>query len=171
VSKAANHSFGVNLGVRFFLHKAKEVEVAQTAPAVVEEEKEVVAVVTPTPEPEEDTADITPVVDVSTPILFDHDRNVIKKESYPILEEAVSELHDNKQKSVIIHGYTDNTGSAAYNAKLSLKRAAAVKSYLNKKGVNPKSIKTIGHGSKYPAASNKTAEGRARNRIAVMKLK
>jgi outer membrane protein OmpA-like peptidoglycan-associated protein len=171
-SSSVSQSVGVNIGVRIFLCKAKPAPVAETAVETIEEkEVEVTPPAPVVPEEKEVEADVTPVIDVSTPILFDHDKNTIKKESVPILEEAVHELNDNKNANVVIHGYTDNTGTPAYNKALSLKRAVAVKKYLNKKGVNPKAIKTVAHGSASPAASNKTAEGRARNRRAVMKVK
>ncbi|MCW3122094.1 MAG: cell envelope biosis protein OmpA [Flavipsychrobacter sp.] len=171
-SSVATHNIGVNIGVRFYLCKAKEMQVAVTALEPAEEKEEEVTPPAPVVQEEKEVVpDVKPVIDVSTPILFDHDRTVIKKESYPILEEAVNELNENKNTNVEVHGYTDNTGTPAYNKALSIRRAAAVKKYLHNKGVNPKVIKTIGNGAKNPAASNKTAQGRAMNRRAVMKLK
>ena len=62
---------------------------------------------------------------------------------------------------VQIVGYTDSTGTAAYNNTLSLQRANAVSNYLRLQGV---SAITDGAGSKNPIASNATAAGREQNR-------
>ncbi len=108
---------------------------------------------------------------MSTPILFDVDKTEIKPEAYPVLDEAIKQLNENKRASLLINGYADSTGAASYNKTLSKHRATAVKSYLKGKGVRGRSLKVMGHGSKDPVASNSTAEGRAKNRRVVMKLK
>lgn len=107
---------------------------------------------------------------IPTPILFELNRTVIQQSSYPILEEAVKKLKEDKESYILVDGYTDATGRAAYNKKLSVKRANAVKAQLKKMGVDPKRVKIVGHGSKDPAADNKTPEGRMQNRRAVMHL-
>ena len=61
-------------------------------------------------------------------------------------------------------GYTDNTGSAEGNMKLSAARANAVKAALVAKVIDATRIETEGYGSAHPVASNDTAEGRAQNR-------
>ncbi len=66
--------------------------------------------------------------------------------------------------SVMLEGYTDSTGSEAYNLKLSDRRAAAVAKSLINKGVDGKKVSTVGYGESNPVASNKTKEGRALNR-------
>lgn len=109
-------------------------------------------------------------IKVSTPILFELNKTVIQATSYPVLEEAVRKLNDDKDAIIIVDGYTDITGKVAYNRKLSLRRAAAVKAELKKMGINPKRVKVVGHGSESPAADNDTPEGRMRNRRAVMHL-
>ena len=65
---------------------------------------------------------------------------------------------------MIAIGHTDSIGSDAYNQKLSVRRAEAVKAYLVSKGVEPNRVYTEGKGEKQPVASNKTKEGRAKNR-------
>lgn len=66
--------------------------------------------------------------------------------------------------SVTVVGHTDNIGSHGYNQKLSERRAAAVKEYLVSKGIPASKITTIGKGESQPVATNKTAEGRQKNR-------
>jgi OOP family OmpA-OmpF porin len=63
-----------------------------------------------------------------------------------------------------IVGHTDNVGSDDYNMKLSEQRAAAVRDFLIKKGVDDTVIITTGMGESMPVASNSTPEGRAQNR-------
>ena len=65
---------------------------------------------------------------------------------------------------MIAIGHTDSIGADAYNQKLSVRRAESVKSYLVSKGVEPNRIYTEGKGEKQPVASNKTADGRQKNR-------
>jgi len=121
----------------------------------------------PKPEP-------APVVEqgpkVSTPIRFQVNKTIIHKDSYPVLEQAVKKLNEDKEAFIVVDGYTDITGTTGYNKALSLKRANAVKEHLVKMGIKPSRIKVVGHGSKSPAASNETEEGRKLNRRAVMHL-
>ncbi len=61
-------------------------------------------------------------------------------------------------------GYTDNTGNADANLKLSQKRAESTMQELVKSGVDAKRLQAEGYGEKYPVADNSTEEGRAKNR-------
>ena len=65
---------------------------------------------------------------------------------------------------VEIRGYTDNKGDAALNARLSKRRADAVRKYLISRGVPAKRLSAKGLGEKSPRASNATDKGRAANR-------
>lgn len=65
---------------------------------------------------------------------------------------------------ISVDGYTDNTGDAMVNEKLSKARADAVKARLMAKGIAGNRVKSMGHGSKNPVASNDTEEGRKANR-------
>ena len=75
-------------------------------------------------------------------------------------------LRDNPDLRVTVEGHTDSVGSAAYNQKLSERRAQAVKRYLVRQGIDPSRITTEGYGKSRPIASNETEEGRAKNRRA-----
>ena len=68
----------------------------------------------------------------------------------------------------LVEGHTDNTGSAAKNKALSLKRANAVVSYLVSKGINKNRFTIRGMGPDYPVANNRTEEGRSKNRRVVI---
>ena len=61
-------------------------------------------------------------------------------------------------------GHTDDIGSADYNKNLSQQRADAVKKYLTDSGIAESRITTRGAGMDEPVATNKTAQGRAKNR-------
>jgi OOP family OmpA-OmpF porin len=63
-----------------------------------------------------------------------------------------------------VQGHTDNKGSAAYNKKLSQKRADSVMDYIVKKGIGKERLSAMGYGLEKPAASNDTETGRAENR-------
>lgn len=63
-----------------------------------------------------------------------------------------------------IGGYTDSVGSAAYNRKLSQRRAQSVVSYLENHGVDGSRLVAHGYGEQYPVAPNDTASGRSQNR-------
>lgn len=65
---------------------------------------------------------------------------------------------------LIINGYADSRGTREANRVLSLKRATAIKSYLIEKGVLAKRMVLRPHGETRPVHSNRTAQGRAKNR-------
>ena len=102
--------------------------------------------------------------------MFEVNKTVIHKSSYPTLIEAADKLNAEKDSYIIVDGYTDATGTKTYNKKLSLRRARAVKQHLVNMGISPKRIKIVGHGEDSPAATNDTQEGRMQNRRAVMHL-
>ena len=97
-------------------------------------------------------------------VMYDFNCAEIKSEAFPMLDEAVSILKRNPEMKVEIDGHTDNMGPAAYNMNLSERRAKAVMKYFVDKGVEAERLTTKGFGSTKPAASNKTKEGRAKNR-------
>ena len=78
----------------------------------------------------------------------------------------VSKIKDVTWRSVTATGHTDSVGSAAYNQRLSAKRAAAVKTYLVGNGISADMVRTKGLASKAPVASNADEDGRALNRRA-----
>ncbi len=66
--------------------------------------------------------------------------------------------------TVTVTGHTDNVGKPASNQALSQRRADNIKAMLVSKGIDGSRIRAIGRGDKDPIASNKTKEGRAKNR-------
>ncbi|MEW6511747.1 MAG: OmpA family protein [Bacteroidota bacterium] len=88
----------------------------------------------------------------------------LTKESEGTLERAYVALVAHPEIRIEVAGYTDNTGGARANDRLSQRRADAVSAWLVKKGISASRITSVGRGSRDPIAPNTTPEGRARNR-------
>ena len=97
-------------------------------------------------------------------VLFDFDQASLKANSRDSITTLANYLIKNPDRKVIVEGYTDSKGSAAYNQGLSERRANAVKNALVRAGVDPSRIVAQGYGKEYPVASNATNSGRAQNR-------
>lgn len=97
-------------------------------------------------------------------IRFNHNSNELPTNAYTPLDRFAASLLQNPNISVIVNGYTDDTGVLSYNVSVSEFRANIVKSYLVGKGVDPSRIAANGLGPKDPIGSNATAEGRSLNR-------
>ena len=95
---------------------------------------------------------------------FDFDKSVLKPEGRAKLDDLVGKVKGINLEVIIAVGHTDSIGSDAYNQRLSVRRAEAVKAYLVSKGIERNRIYTEGKGEKQPVADNRTAEGRAKNR-------
>jgi OOP family OmpA-OmpF porin len=90
---------------------------------------------------------------------------VPSSDSLAILDQAVDTLKRYPQVHVTVAGYTDGVGTQAYNQGLSERRAKIVYDYLTSHGIDASRLEgPIGHGLNDPIDTNKTAEGRARNR-------
>ena len=95
---------------------------------------------------------------------FDFDKAVVKPAGKAKLDDLVAKIKGINLEVIIAVCHTDSIGSDAYNQKLSVRRAEAVKAYLVSKGIEKNRVYTEGKGEKQPVASNKTKEGRAKNR-------
>src|SRR3989454_327080 len=95
---------------------------------------------------------------------FEWGRSALTRGSYAVLDQVAGSLVANPEISIEIAGYTDNTGAAALNVRLSQARAASVRAYLARKGVAPGRMVAKGYGASGFIAPNTTAAGRAQNR-------
>ena len=103
-------------------------------------------------------------VSFSADAFFDFDKSVLKPEGKAKLEDLVSKLQGTDIEVIVATGHTDWTGTDAYNMKLSMRRAKAVKAFLVAKGIPEARVFTEGKGERSPVADNHTREGRAKNR-------
>ncbi len=92
-------------------------------------------------------------------IFFDVGKSDLKPESIAEVENIRELLIANSTLKVQINGHTDNSGNAASNKTLSLKRATAVVTYLTQKGINATRLSAKGYGSERPIVSNDDEEG------------
>jgi OmpA-OmpF porin, OOP family len=125
------------------------------------------APVAPEPEPARpQTAEIQgEMIELSDTIKFDTDSANLLAESKSLLDQVAKTLNDHPEiKRVMIEGYTDAVASRGYNQKLSEERVASVKAYLVGQGIDEGRLRTRGFGERKPVGSNKTEDGRAKNR-------
>jgi OOP family OmpA-OmpF porin len=120
----------------------------------------VVQAPTPAPAP----VPVSEKVSFAAEALFDFDKSVVKPEGKAALDDLLNKLQGMNAEVMITVGHTDSIGTDAYNQKLSLRRAEAVKAYIVSKGVEASRVYTEGKGETQPIADNKTSEGRANNR-------
>ncbi|MCC6064264.1 MAG: OmpA family protein [Thermocrinis sp.] len=117
-------------------------------------------------EPKEEPAKVEEPLMVRARIHFDFNKADIKKEYIPLLKEVAKILKENPNINLRIEGYTDDIGTKAYNQKLALRRAMAVKNFLVKEGIKPERIQVVGFGKERYIAENTTPIGRLTNRRA-----
>ena len=118
----------------------------------------------PKAEPKPPPKPVAEKVTFAADVLFDFDKSAIKPEGRSKLDDLAGRVKGINLEVVIAIGHTDAIGTDAYNQRLSVRRAEAVKAYLASKGVEGNRIYTEGKGEKQPVADNKTREGRAKNR-------
>jgi OOP family OmpA-OmpF porin len=89
-------------------------------------------------------------ISLSADTLFDFDKAALKPEGRATLDGLVQKLAGTSYEVILAVGHTDRIGSAAYNRKLSLRRAEAVKKYLTDKGIEPSRVYVEGKGKTQP---------------------
>ena len=116
------------------------------------------------PPPPPPPAPVSEKVTFAADAFFDTGKSVLKNEAKAKLDDLVAKTAGVNLEVIIAVGHTDSDGSDAYNQKLSVSRAEAVKAYLVSKNVERNRVYTEGKGEKQPVADNKTKEGKAKNR-------
>jgi outer membrane protein OmpA-like peptidoglycan-associated protein len=97
-------------------------------------------------------------------LYFAWNRATLQEESYPVLDEVVQALNDNKQFRVQVEGHSSSDGANDHNQTLSEQRAQAVLDYLVSHGIAKDRLKSKGFASSVPLDTNNTAAGRENNR-------
>lgn len=97
-------------------------------------------------------------------VLFATDRAELNANGMANVRKLAEIMMQNPDRTVMVEGFTDSTGSAAHNKDLSERRAASVAQALASLGVPRERIGMRGYGEAFPVASNDTASNRQLNR-------
>jgi outer membrane protein OmpA-like peptidoglycan-associated protein len=104
-------------------------------------------------------------IEILDKIFFEYNSDVIKKQSYPILDAIVATMNGNPDiKKVEVQGHTDERGSDVYNKDLSTRRAASVKRYLIDGGVDAGRLQSEGYGESQPLVNGHNEAAWSKNR-------
>ena len=98
-------------------------------------------------------------ITVAADALFDFNKSTLRPEGKAKLDEVVAKANSLNLEVVIAVGHADRIGSAAYNQKLSVKRAASVKDYVVSKGIPANKVYTEGKGSTQPVTKPDQCKG------------
>ncbi len=104
------------------------------------------------------------IATMSNSLLFDVNSAIIKPGAIDGLTKVADVLNRYPETTITVKGYTDSTGSEAYNQELSERRAKSVANFMIGKGVDAGRVTSIGFGEQFPIAGNDTEAGRQQNR-------
>ncbi|MDR3094829.1 MAG: OmpA family protein [Bacteroidales bacterium] len=96
--------------------------------------------------------------------VFEFDSHELTPAAQAAMDYVAEWLNKYLYVHIELEGHTDNRGSAAYNQKLSERRAKAMRDYLITKGIASERLSYKGYGFTKPVADNETEEGRQKNR-------
>lgn len=110
-------------------------------------------------------------LELNADVLFEFDKAELLPDAEPVLQKAAGYLNQDAKSAIHIEGHTDSKGDDAYNMRLSLQRAEAVRRWLKERGgIDPSRMSASGVGEKNPVTPNSRPdgsddpEGRRRNR-------
>ncbi|HEV2364789.1 MAG TPA: peptidoglycan-associated lipoprotein Pal [Caulobacteraceae bacterium] len=106
------------------------------------------------------------VINVGDRVYFDYDKHDIRDDARPVLDAQAAWLARFPQVRVRVEGNCDERGTREYNFALGGRRAAAVKDYLVRHGVDPARIDTVSYGKERPIDPGDNEEAWAKNRNA-----
>lgn len=125
----------------------------------------------PEPEPEPKVTVKEESIEISEVVQFASGSAVLLPESEKLLDEVAAAMKDHPEiLRVRVEGHTDSRAGTRYNRKLSRARARSVRKYLIEQGVPGRRLVARGYGEKEPLDSNKTREGRYKNRRVEFKI-
>lgn len=115
----------------------------------------------PKPAPKKEPAKLLPQkINFSGDALFDFDRSALRPEGKAMLDDLVRTLQGANYEVILAIGHTDRIGTKAYNQKLSVRRAEAVKKYLVDKGIAPNRVYAEGKGETQPVTKPGDCKGK-----------
>lgn len=103
-------------------------------------------------------------VNIPSNVSFDTGKSALKPALLPVLDSVARALAQHPELRAKAIGYTDSTGTAQVNQRLSEQRAMSVAHYLESRGVGAGRLMTEGRGPNSPIGDNNTREGQALNR-------
>jgi outer membrane protein OmpA-like peptidoglycan-associated protein len=125
----------------------------------------------PEPEPEKRVEVKEESIDVSEVVQFKSGSAELLPESEKLLSEVADALKEHPEiLKIRVEGHTDTRAGSRYNRKLSRSRARSVRAYLIGQGIAGKRLVARGYGEKAPVDTNKTPEGRYKNRRVEFKI-
>lgn len=135
----------------------------EIAPAVAPAPAEVHPAVTDAARAETCQAEFASTIK-ENPIAFSRDRYQLTDKAKLAADKLLVVAKACSGLKIQVQAFTDNQGKKANNARLSARRAEAVKEYLVARGLSQDLLTAVGFGPDKPVASNRTASGRAQNR-------
>jgi outer membrane protein OmpA-like peptidoglycan-associated protein len=109
-------------------------------------------------------------VTVNADVLFDVGSSSLTPEASSRLGAFLTLAGRDPTRHLLVEGFTDSDGGAAFNQQLSEQRAQSVAQWLTGQGIDPARINSVGHGADSPVAPNDTPEHKALNRRVVVTL-
>jgi len=101
---------------------------------------------------------------------FEQGKSVIRKESFPELDEVVAMMNEDTKMVIQLEGHTDNSGDPKVNMKISEDRVEVVKKYLVTKGISKDRVKTKAFGGTKPLSNDRSAKSHSLNRRVEMRV-
>jgi OOP family OmpA-OmpF porin len=103
-------------------------------------------------------------IEITDTIQFETGKATLLPISRPVLDDVAQVMKDRPELFIRIEGHTDDQGSDDQNLRLSQDRADSVRTYLTSRGIAATRLKAQGFGETKPIDTNRTTQGRARNR-------
>jgi peptidoglycan-associated lipoprotein len=110
----------------------------------------------------------------NVPVNFDHDSADLRSQDHAVLQKFASVVQEYYPNAVVtVEGFTDPSGSAAYNLRLGQSRAESVKAFLVQEGLTDGTVKVVSYGEArerqvVPGAQGPGEEGLQNRRVSLV---